>query len=58
MTNTSRNTLRYNTYPMIWEIKYLLDHEPWNDFVPLTEIVIIALKIKYMETNNAKNCNS
>ena len=45
---------------MVWEIKYLFDHESWNDFVPLTEIVIIELKIKYMEnwsetTNNAKN---
>ena len=48
---------------MVWEINYLLDHESWNDFVPLTEIVIIELKIKYMEhwsetTNNAKNFNS
>lgn len=63
MINTSRNTLRYNTFPMVWEIKYLLDHESWNDFAPLIEIVIIELKIKYMEhwseTNNiAKNFNS
>ena len=48
---------------MVWEIKYLLDHESWNGFVPLIEIVIIELKIKYMEhwseTNNiAKNFNS
>ena len=49
MINTIRNTLRFNTFPRVWEIKYLFDHESWNDFVPLTEIVIIELKIKYME---------
>ena len=58
MVNTNCNTLRYNTHPMIWEIKYLLDHDfsratklfgILDDCVPLTEILIIELKIKYME---------
>ena len=59
MVNTNCNTLRYNTYPMVWEIKYLLNHDfsratkllrILDDCIPLTEIGIIELKIKYMET--------
>ena len=53
MVNTNCNILNYNTYPKVWEIKCLLDHYfsmTIHDRKPLTEIVIVELKIKYMET--------
>ena len=43
---------------MVWEINYLLDHDfsratklfrVLDDRIPLTRIVIIELKIKYLE---------
>ena len=56
---------------MVWEINYLFDLDfsratkPFRILVDrkrLTEIVIVELKIKYMETliktNNTKNYNS
>ena len=71
MLSISCNTLRYDIYPMVWEINYLFDLDfsratkPFRILVdrkPLTEIVIVELKIKYMETliktNNTKNYNS
>ena len=59
MVNTNCNTLRYNTYPIVWEIRNLLDHDfskatklfrILDDRLSLTEIAITELKIKYMET--------
>ena len=53
MVNTNCNTLNYNTYPKVWEINCLLDHDfsmTISDHKPLTEIVIVELKIKYKET--------
>ena len=53
MVNTNCNTLNYNTYPKVWEINCLLDHDfsmTIHDRKPLTEIVIVELKIKNKKT--------